>query len=1758
MWESERVAGPWAGRAKSDIRNCTWTKAQMVNHLGARLGGGFSEASLDRLIERMIKERHLLRIEKPEPRFEVEDGELTKYPREGEVYISRMAEIVRTTGAIHDFPSRSLTIGSQIKYHPQLIEGTKWAPRIRKSSPREIDTNELVDKIRSAFDATPNYNLPNGSSLGAAITDLKLVLKSINQEFGGNLKFSKFQFDTIYAAILNSWSNNPPKKAIVITADTGAGKTLGFVIPAMADALIENRMAEENEEGVGISQLLLYPRNDLAKDQKANLDDLLSRLNDNLIDAGRLAHIITIAIDAGGLIQLPELYVPSNKPLVQREIWDACKEIEGGGKKWRRNVYDSCRQKYAGSGGNITRPANIMIAGIESFRRRLANEHVVAALRKNLRRVVLDEIHLSSGIEGAHHSFMMRRLRQICYFGSNRLTFMGASATISRPREHGAKIWRFKPNQIEHINSSDDSEQNLVPTGIMNHILVRTKKGAATGGALSDLTSLIGHQRRTREIHDRPSRYDKLQKSIGFADSHDVVGNWFQLSRENEMTTRNDAITNATTHNQMYPYSHWYSRPLEIHNGGAEVCNSCQKMEKASNPIMISNDAAIRIKRLPNETLATAERFDMQTFLEQGNGGQIEVSGLDSCPYLQAGTCWWFAPRTAETPTDLLEDRPGLLTGTNFSYKDVLRVKKHTSKSNNSEGDYTTSADHTFGEIPIFGAYPGGWSDDGLGSKIKHDVVVATPTLEVGIDMSNVTEVFTHKAIRNISTYRQKIGRGGREEGTDTIAATLMSPRTTDFLHYRSPGKLIDYSLREPVPVASENREIMRSEAYMSVFDWLAVERYKIEKVVKAAPGNPEWGGWGNAINTAVNALRDRRNEVLNHINYSTDTRLDEEDLLNAIEIASAHLRELLNEYPCSEDPAMRIADYISWRNHVKSGPGKGPETVKNLVDPILVNLERRLISALTSISDVETAEPGYATNFDIIAIMLNLCRNKSVKEIIDSLDELEQVISIAKQFCEDDPGDLEKESVMIDIISCLRVVNQLIIQASGETHHKLISQIKALRAPLDTTYLTGILTACRQFQEDCPYVMIGTLFENPYENRPELLKDGFGNNPPMRDPSPPTVKEALRYYLPGMWTFRAFRGQPLRVKSGYLQGGSPPEWVEHYGSTPNTSPMVEEIGQMADSELKSIPISLRANLDEEAHKTMKLVLKEIYLEAETGISGSLQKVRMDDDGLVVDFDVPSPGGFLPASMRPKAYSTTWDIIANVGDLDGVTSHEIRGIEEGLSNFPVLRHPLIGGLFSEVNWSEFKVRRVATCVSRNNGNRIRFKHNGQPAVYINDFETEGIQFTISSRILEKSKSLTDSWRELPFDTMALRAFRVVLERNAGIEWNQRYALDSYIDCIVQLAYITDAGDDCPENKFPKTFGEFIDLVLVTPMPNHIIQERANFGIGGKQMEGMQDDLSDIRMLVSQNISTIKQSIDETVKQWTRETFCNTLAILIMDAAAAYSGVPSDSISYSFNVDSDNQWKIYLYDEDANGNGAMSVIREYFQIPIEVRDANEHFSLGSLPTTDFVSELERRLMICSEHVAQSIAIEGLQGSPIVPEELKRQAGQLKDDYKKNSWDICDASNVREAALHNLRRYFILQAGQEDIYTLDFHRQALELCDSGCPACNGDEMQNAFRGPLNEQYTCRSLVDMLVSLGPEIGGYLLKNSDEEELGALAGKPIEPELILEFKPIDGGSGLAKRLVHWWDTPPIGLHWTREGGNVDPDWLVRHREAI
>ena len=75
------------------------------------------------------------------------------------------------------------------------------------------------------------------------------------------------------------------------------------------------------------------------------------------------------------------------------------------------------------------------------------------------------------------------------------------------------------------------------------------------------------------------------------------------------------------------------------------------------------------------------------------------------------------------------------------------------------------------------------------------DVVFASPSFEVGIDLPNVTESIMTRAVRNLASYRQKAGRVGRESMSDGMNVTVTTNSSNDIHFYRQPRKLIEPDL---------------------------------------------------------------------------------------------------------------------------------------------------------------------------------------------------------------------------------------------------------------------------------------------------------------------------------------------------------------------------------------------------------------------------------------------------------------------------------------------------------------------------------------------------------------------------------------------------------------------------------------------------------------------------------------------------------------------------------------------------------------------------------------------------------------------------------------------------------------------------------------------------------------------------------------------------------------------------------------------------
>ena len=82
---------------------------------------------------------------------------------------------------------------------------------------------------------------------------------------------------------------------------------------------------------------------------------------------------------------------------------------------------------------------------------------------KNLKYVVVDELHTYNGLFGAHVSFIMRRLRRICAaVGNHRVKFISCSATVANPEEHMKTVFGVDDVRLTDFDGSPSGRKEFV------------------------------------------------------------------------------------------------------------------------------------------------------------------------------------------------------------------------------------------------------------------------------------------------------------------------------------------------------------------------------------------------------------------------------------------------------------------------------------------------------------------------------------------------------------------------------------------------------------------------------------------------------------------------------------------------------------------------------------------------------------------------------------------------------------------------------------------------------------------------------------------------------------------------------------------------------------------------------------------------------------------------------------------------------------------------------------------------------------------------------------------------------------------------------------------------------------------------------------------------------------------------------------------------------------------------------------------------
>ncbi|WP_336251085.1 helicase-related protein [Stomatohabitans albus] len=127
------------------------------------------------------------------------------------------------------------------------------------------------------------------------------------------------------------------------------------------------------------------------------------------------------------------------------------------------------------------------------------------------------------------------------------------------------------------------------------------------------------------------------------------------------------------------------------------------------------------------------------------------------------------------------------------------------------------------------------------------NVLVATPTLEMGIDIGDLSAVFLSSLPRTVAAYTQRVGRAGRLTG-NALALTYVTGRGEHLPKLGDPLSMIDGQVRPPATYLNAE-EILRRQYTAALADTIARDPKGIHpKRATGALGSIEAGSYLGAL----------------------------------------------------------------------------------------------------------------------------------------------------------------------------------------------------------------------------------------------------------------------------------------------------------------------------------------------------------------------------------------------------------------------------------------------------------------------------------------------------------------------------------------------------------------------------------------------------------------------------------------------------------------------------------------------------------------------------------------------------------------------------------------------------------------------------------------------------------------------------------------------------------------------------------------------
>lgn len=468
-----------------------------------------------------------------------------------------LRELLLSTSCLVSVPGRP---GAAPRYRTRMAEGVRLFARLRQLFPGRHDGANWVGGATLVADYRllwrqrryPARDLSPGVSLDSiaarvAHPQLMAAVKTWFDAGEASWKFARFQIDAA-ARILEALAARTPRGTLV-SAGTGSGKTLAFYLPALSWLASERRAAPDRG---GVRVLALYPRNELLKDQLAEVYEQARKFDAFVGGVGSALSVGVLYADTPYSLKsaaktwsdtkgaCPFFRCP--KPQCGGALYvEDTQSDESQGRLRCRNckaVVESRHLRFTRS-AMINDPPDVLFTSVEMLNQRMSDSQMrhLFGLGPRAKRVpslmLLDEVHLYTGAYGAQVAHLLRRWSHL----SRRQTqFVGLSATIADGAAFFASLVGLDRSVVEEIAPA---HEHMVSEGAEYMLALRGDPVSQTALLSTSIQALLLASR----LLDRRERFSSGAqpfsgwRTFAFADQLDATNRLFFDLRDAEGRT---------------------------------------------------------------------------------------------------------------------------------------------------------------------------------------------------------------------------------------------------------------------------------------------------------------------------------------------------------------------------------------------------------------------------------------------------------------------------------------------------------------------------------------------------------------------------------------------------------------------------------------------------------------------------------------------------------------------------------------------------------------------------------------------------------------------------------------------------------------------------------------------------------------------------------------------------------------------------------------------------------------------------------------------------------------------------------------------------------------------------------------------------------------------------------------------------------------------------------------------------------------------